>query len=61
MAASGDSCPKCRAGVYVIASSQRSGDYQTRYLRCPRCGATDKQTLLAVEVRRRKLFTNAAQ
>jgi hypothetical protein len=46
--------------VYVIASSQRSGDYQTRYLRCPKCGATDKQTLLAVEVRRRKLFTNAS-
>jgi len=53
MAASGDTCPKCRAGVYQIASSQRSGDYQTRYLRCARCGATDKQTLPAVEIRRR--------
>jgi DNA-directed RNA polymerase subunit RPC12/RpoP len=53
MAASGDTCPRCRDGRYGVASSQRAGDYQTRYLRCPRCGATDKQVVAAVEVRRR--------
>jgi len=60
MAASGDSCPKCREGRLAVASSQRCGEYQTRYLRCPRCGCTDKQMLPAAEVARRKLFTNAA-
>jgi len=59
MAASGDPCPKCRQGRLGVASSQRSGEYQTRYLRCERCGATDKQTLPAAEIVRRKLFTNA--
>jgi hypothetical protein len=38
---------------YPGTSSVRSGDYQTRYLRCQRCGATDKQVIHAVEVRRR--------
>jgi DNA-directed RNA polymerase subunit M/transcription elongation factor TFIIS len=50
MAANGDVCPKCRRGVFVIASSQRSGEYQTRYLRCTKCGATAKQLLPSHEV-----------
>jgi formate dehydrogenase maturation protein FdhE len=56
MAASGDSCPRCRDGKYAVASSVRSGEYQTRYLRCQRCGCTDKQIVHGTEVRR-KLFT----
>jgi len=58
MAASGDSCPRCREGRLAVASSQRSGEYQTRYLRCTRCGCTDKQIVPAGEVRR-KSFTAA--
>jgi Zn finger protein HypA/HybF involved in hydrogenase expression len=56
MAASGDSCPRCRDGKYAVASSVRSGEYQTRYLRCQRCGCTDKQIVPGSEVRR-KSFT----
>jgi hypothetical protein len=52
-ARSGDPCPRCREGKFVVASSQRSGDYQTRYLRC-RCGNTDKHILPAAEIRRVK-------
>ena len=52
MANSGDACPKCRSGKLAVASSQRSGDYQTRYLRCAKCGCTDKQIILATKVRR---------
>jgi hypothetical protein len=52
-AKSGDSCPLCKSGKFVVASSQRSGDYQTRYLRC-RCGNTDKHILPAAEIRRVK-------
>ena len=58
MAASGDSCPKCRDGRYAVASSVRSGEYQTRYLRCQRCGTTDKQVIHSRDVRR-KSFTAA--
>jgi hypothetical protein len=57
MAASGDSCSKCRAGRLAVASSVRSGEYQTRYLRCTRCGCTDKQVIHAAEIRRVKFFT----
>jgi hypothetical protein len=39
--------------VKNVASSQRSGDYQTRYLRC-RCGNTDKHIIPATEIRRVK-------
>jgi len=59
MAASGDSCPKCREGRLAVASSQRCGEYQTRYLRCPRCGCTDKQVVHSGEIRRVKSFTVA--
>jgi formate dehydrogenase maturation protein FdhE len=57
MASSGDSCPRCRDGKLAVASSVRSGEYQTRYLRCQRCGCTDKQIVKAVEIRRTKSFT----
>jgi len=60
MASSGDSCPRCRDGRLAVASSQRSGEYQTRYLRCPKCGCTDKQILPATAIARRS-FTNATQ
>jgi hypothetical protein len=53
-ARSGDSCPKCTAGRLLVASSQRQGEYQIRYLRCRDCGCTDKHVLPAVEVRRAK-------
>lgn len=53
-AKSGDSCPNCKIGKLLVASSQRQGEYQIRYLRC-RCGATDKHVLPAAEVRRVKL------
>ena len=59
MAASGEQCQRCRQGRLGVASSQRSGEYQIRYLRCSRCGATDKQTVPAAEVTRRKFFTIA--
>jgi hypothetical protein len=52
-AKSGDSCPNCKIGKLLVASSQRQGEYQIRYLRC-RCGATDKHVLPAAEVRRAK-------
>ena len=52
MANSGDACPKCRKGKLLIVSSQRSGDYQTRYLRCEKCGCTDKQIIEATKIRR---------
>ena len=55
-AKSGDSCPRCRRGKLAVASSQRSGDYQTRYLRCAACGCTDKQVVPATDVRRTKVF-----
>jgi DNA-directed RNA polymerase subunit M/transcription elongation factor TFIIS len=54
-AKSGDPCPRCREGRLVVASSQRSGEYQTRYLRCQRCGNTDKHILPANEIRRVKV------
>jgi hypothetical protein len=54
-AKSGDPCPRCREGRLVVASSQRSGEYQTRYLRCQRCGCTDKHILPANEIRRVKV------
>ena len=50
----GDLCDKCRNGRLAVASSQRSGEYQTRYLRCNRCGNTDKQIVAAAEIRRRE-------
>jgi hypothetical protein len=53
-AKTGDPCQRCRDGKLVVASSQRSGDYQTRYLRCTRCGNTDKHILAASEIRRVK-------
>jgi hypothetical protein len=53
-AKSGDSCPLCKSGKFVVASSQRSGEYQTRYLRC-RCGNTDKHIVPAAEIRRVKV------
>jgi len=59
-ASSGDSCTKCRKGRLAVASSQRSGEYQTRYLRCNRCGNTDKQIVHGGEIRRTKSFTAAA-
>jgi hypothetical protein len=52
-AKSGDSCPRCREGKFAVASSQRSGEYQIRYLRC-RCGNTDKHIVAAAEIRRVK-------
>ena len=61
MAASGDACPKCPAGRLAVASSQRAGAYQTRYLRCAKCGATDKHVVAAGEIRRRGLFTNGSR
>jgi hypothetical protein len=54
-AKTGDTCTKCRSGKLAVASSQRSGDYQTRYLRCAKCGSTDKQILAAAEIRRVKV------
>lgn len=54
-AKTGDPCPACRKGRLAVASSQRSGEYQTRYLRCGKCGCTDKQILHAAEVRRVKV------
>ena len=56
----GDLCDKCRAGRLAVASSQRSDDYQIRYLRCNRCGHTDKQIVHAGEIRRMRSFTPAA-
>jgi Zn finger protein HypA/HybF involved in hydrogenase expression len=56
----GDLCDKCRNGRLAVASSQRSGEYQTRYLRCNRCGHTDKQIVHGGEIRRTKSFTPAA-
>jgi len=53
-AKSGDKCPACDAGTLAVASSQRQGEYQIRYLRC-RCGNTDKHVVPAREVRRHKL------
>ena len=51
-AKTGDSCARCRGGRLQIASSQRQGEYQIRYLRCDSCGCTGKHVLNAVEVRR---------
>jgi formate dehydrogenase maturation protein FdhE len=53
-AKSGDACPQCPAGRLAVASSQRQGEYQIRYLRCRTCGCTGKHVLPAVEVRRAK-------
>jgi hypothetical protein len=38
-----------------VASSQRSGEYQVRYLRCAKCGCTGKQVVPPGEVRRLKV------
>ena len=57
-AKAGERCQLCHDGTMAVASSQRSGEYQTRYLRCSRCGRTDKQTVPAGEIVRRKLFTS---
>ncbi|MBM4021304.1 MAG: hypothetical protein FJ284_03520 [Planctomycetes bacterium] len=57
---SGDPCPQCKAGKLLVASSQRSGDYQTRYLRCVRCGCTDKQIVSATEIRRKVFYCPAS-
>jgi hypothetical protein len=52
-AKSGDVCPNCKTGKLLVASSQRQGMYQIRYLRC-RCGNTDKDIRSAAEIRRVK-------
>ena len=49
-----DPCPQCKSGRLLVASSQRQGEYQIRYLRCRVCGCTDKHVLPGVEVRRLK-------
>jgi len=56
-AKSGDTCSTCRRGVLGVVSSQNRGECQVRYLRCPRCGATDKSVLPASEIRRRCFTT----
>lgn len=50
-------CDKCKQCSVGVVSSQRSGEYQIRYLRCAACGSTAKSVLPAAEVRRRKYFT----
>jgi DNA-directed RNA polymerase subunit M/transcription elongation factor TFIIS len=52
-AKSGDTCERCKAARLNVASSQARGEYQTRYLRCPRCGHTDKHVVHSEHVRRR--------
>ena len=52
-ARSGDRCQRCCTGKLLVASSQRQGVYQIRYLRCA-CGNTDKDIRLAAEIRRVK-------
>lgn len=54
-AKSGDECPQCKTGRLLVASSQRQGEYQIRYLRCRACGCTDKHVLPGGEVRRLKV------
>jgi len=54
VAKSGEKCPKCSHGKLLVASSQRHGEYQIRYLRCRVCGATDKHILAAAEISRPK-------
>jgi hypothetical protein len=50
---------RAREGKYAVASSVRSGEYQTRYLRCQRCGCTDKQIVPGSEVRRKSFTADA--
>ena len=52
-AKSGDTCERCRNARLNVYASQSRGEYQTRYLRCPCCGHTDKSVVPAQYVRRR--------
>jgi len=52
-AKSGDVCERCKAGRLNVYSSQSRGEYQTRYLRCSRCGHTDKSVIPSDYIRRR--------
>jgi len=55
-ARSGDTCPRCNAARLNVYASQCRGEYQTRYLRCPRCGHNDKSVVPVEFIRRRMVI-----
>jgi hypothetical protein len=50
---SGDVCQNCRAAQYATVTSKAAGEYQIRYLKCPKCGCTGRSVVKAENVRRR--------
>lgn len=50
---SGDLCQKCGKALMGAVSSRAAGDYQIRYLKCPRCGSSCRSVVKAETIRRR--------
>ncbi len=53
----GDKCLSCLDGILGVYCSRERGDTQIHYLRCDRCGATNKSTVPAEFIRRRRKRT----
>lgn len=50
---SGDVCQNCKAAQLATVSSRAAGEYQVRYLRCPKCGTACRGVVKAENIRRR--------
>lgn len=49
----GDKCPSCTEARLTTVSSRAAGVVQVRYLRCPRCGHSERSVVDASMIRRR--------
>jgi len=50
---SGDSCSCCKRARLGVVRSCAAGQYQIRYLKCPKCGARERSVVAADNIRRR--------
>lgn len=50
---SGDVCQNCKQAQFATVTSRAAGEYQIRYLRCPKCGASCRSVVKAESIRRR--------
>jgi hypothetical protein len=50
---SGDTCPSCKKAYLGATSSRAAGEFQIRYLKCPKCGLTHRSVVRGETIRRR--------
>jgi hypothetical protein len=50
---SGDVCQNCKSAQFATVSSRAAGEYQIRYIKCPKCGASCRSVVKAENIRRR--------